>query len=69
MGYVMVFMCNEGCVYECKGVYDNIIFYDGLVNMGVVVNFDIDLCFFMNEWVYVLVVSMDWGKMGMLYGL
>ena len=69
MGYVMALTRNEGCVHERKGVYDNITFYDGPANMGVAVNPDIDLRFFMNEWVYALAVSMDRGKMGMLYGL
>lgn len=67
MGYVMVFMCNEYVVYECKGVYYNVFFmYDG--KMGVVVNFDIDLWLFMWEWEYGYVVEVfSWGKV--LYSL
>lgn len=67
MGYVMALTRNEACVHERKGVYDNINFYGGPANMGVAVNPDIDLRFFMNEWVYALAVTMDRGKMGMLY--
>lgn len=67
MGYVMALTRNEACVHERKGVYDNINFYGGPANMGVAVNPDIDLRFFMNEWVHALAVTMDRGKMGMLY--
>ncbi|MEO0898048.1 MAG: heme ABC transporter ATP-binding protein [Bacteroidota bacterium] len=52
MGYVMALTRNEHCVHERKGVYDNIEFYKGGHNMGVAVNPDIDLRFFMNEWHY-----------------
>lgn len=67
MGYVMALTRNEACVHERKGIYDNITFYDGPHNMGVAVNPDIDLRFFMNQWVYSLAVVMDRGKMGKLY--
>ena len=67
MGYLMALTRNEACVHERKGVYDNITFYEGHANMGVAVNPDIDLRFFMNEWVYGLAVIMDRGKMGKLY--
>lgn len=58
MGYVMALSRNEYCVHERKGVYDNISFYEGPANVGVAVNPDIDLRFFMNEWVYGLAVIM-----------
>ncbi len=58
MGYVMALTRNEHCVHERKGVYDNIEFYKGAHNMGVAVNPDIDLRFFMNEWHYGMAVVM-----------
>ncbi|MEL6864123.1 MAG: ChuX/HutX family heme-like substrate-binding protein [Bacteroidota bacterium] len=67
MGYVMALTRNEHCVHERKGVYDNIEFYGGPHNMGVAVNPDIDLRFFMNQWAYGLAVIMDRGKMGKLF--
>lgn len=67
MGYVMALTRNEGCVHERKGIYDNLKFYGGPANMGVAVNPDIDLRLFMNEWVHMLAVIMDRGKMGILY--
>jgi len=66
MGYVMALTRNEHCVHERKGVYDNVTFYKGAHNMGVAVNPDIDLRFFMNAWHYGLAVIMDRGKMGKL---
>lgn len=68
MGYVMALTRNESCVHERKGVYDNIKFYGGGHNMGVAVNPDIDLRFFMNEWEYALAITMDRGKGQKLYG-
>ncbi|MEL6669853.1 MAG: ChuX/HutX family heme-like substrate-binding protein [Bacteroidota bacterium] len=64
MGYVMALSRNEHCVHERKGVYDNIEFYEGAHNMGVAVNPDIDLRFFMSQWVYAMAVIMrrDKGK-------
>ncbi len=62
MGYVMALTRNEHCVHERKGVYDNIEFYQGAHNMGVAVNPDIDLRFFMNEWLYGLAVEMPRGN-------
>lgn len=59
MGYVMALSRNEHCVHERKGVYENITFYKGPHNMGVAVNPDIDLRFFMNEWHYALAVVMQ----------
>lgn len=67
MGYVMALTRNEHCVHERKGVYNNIEFYDGLHNMGVAVNPDIDLRFFMNEWHYGLAVEMTRPKGQKLY--
>ncbi|MEO1626470.1 MAG: ChuX/HutX family heme-like substrate-binding protein, partial [Bacteroidota bacterium] len=67
MGYIMALTRNDNCVHERKGVYDNVTFYKGAHNMGVAVNPDIDLRFFMNEWKYGLAVVMDRGKHGKLY--
>ncbi|WP_236978839.1 hemin-degrading factor [Membranihabitans maritimus] len=67
MGYVMALTRNESCVHERKGVYNNISFYGGEGNMGVAVNEDIDLRFFMNQWVHGLAVIMRRGKMADLY--
>ena len=61
MGPVMALTRNEHVVHERKGVYDNITFYEGAHNMGVAVNPDIDLRFFMNEWKYALAVTMERG--------
>lgn len=57
-GQLMALTRNEACVHERKGVYDNVTFYEGGHNMGVVVNPDIDLRLFMNEWVYALSVTL-----------
>ena len=67
MGYVMALTRNEFCVHERKGVYDNLTFFKGAHNMGVAVNPDIDLRFFMNEWKYGLAVEMNRGRAGKLY--
>jgi putative hemin transport protein len=49
LGYVMALTRNEYAVHERKGVYDNISFMaEG--KMGVAVNDDIDLRFFMTQW-------------------
>ncbi|MEM6396647.1 MAG: ChuX/HutX family heme-like substrate-binding protein [Bacteroidota bacterium] len=63
MGYVMALSRNAHCVHERKGVYENIEFYK-CHDMGVAVNPDIDLRFFMAQWVYALAVIMrrDKGK-------
>lgn len=58
MGYVMALTRNAHCVHERKGIYENIEFYKGAHNMGVAVNPDIDLRFFMNEWHYGMAVTM-----------
>ena len=67
VGYVMALTRNESCVHERKGIYDNIKFYGGPHNMGVAVNPDIDLRFFMNEWKYGLAIEMDRGSAAKLY--
>lgn len=67
MGYVMALTRNEHCVHERKGVYDNIRFYEGAHNVGVAVNPDIDLRFFMNEWRYGFAVIMPRGNNSRLY--
>ncbi|MEM9990233.1 MAG: ChuX/HutX family heme-like substrate-binding protein [Bacteroidota bacterium] len=59
VGYVMALTRNEHCVHERKGIYDNITFYEGGHNMGVAVNSDIDLRFFMNEWKYAFAVQIN----------
>lgn len=68
LGYIMALTRNEYCVHEHKGVYDNVTFYGGGHNMGVAVNPDIDLRFFMNEWHYGFAVEMPRGANGILYG-
>ncbi len=67
VGYVMALTRNDYCVHERKGVYDNLTFYEGVHNMGVAVNPDIDLRFFMNEWKYGLAVIMERPKGGDLH--
>ena len=67
IGYMMALTRNEACVHERKGIYDNIKFYGGAHNMGVAVNPDIDLRFFMKEWEYGLDVEINRGKVGKLY--
>jgi len=68
MGYVMALTRNEYVVHERKGVYDNVSFYEGHGNVGVAVNPDIDLRFFMNEWVYGFAITMERGELPTLYG-
>lgn len=67
MGYVMALTRNEHAVHERKGIYDNLTFYKGAHNVGVAVNPDIDLRFFMNEWAHGLAVTMPRGEHGTLY--
>lgn len=67
LGHVMALTRNEACVHERKGQYDNVTFYDGPHNMGVVVNPDIDLRLFMNEWMYGLFVMMPKNNGKVLY--
>jgi putative hemin transport protein len=67
IGYVMALTRNEHAVHERKGVYENIEFYGGHMNVGVAVNPDIDLRFFMNEWKYALAVVMPREKGQTLY--
>ncbi|MEM6763596.1 MAG: ChuX/HutX family heme-like substrate-binding protein [Bacteroidota bacterium] len=68
MGYVMALTRNEYCVHERKGVYDNIKFFTGHGNMGVAVNPDIDLRFFMDQWKYAFAVTMKREKGKDLHG-
>lgn len=57
VGPIMALTRNEHAVHERKGVYENVTFYEGGHNMGVAVNPDIDLRFFMNQWHYGLAVE------------
>ncbi len=54
---VMALTRNEYVVHERKGVYHNISFFKQ-GDMGVAVNEDIDLRFFMKEWVHAYAVRM-----------
>lgn len=54
---VMALTRNEYVVHERKGVYNNVSFFKG-GDMGIAVNDDIDLRFFMKEWVYAYAVRM-----------
>lgn len=56
-GPIMALTRNEHAVHERKGVYENVTFYEGGHNMGVAVNPDIDLRFFMSQWHYGLAVE------------
>lgn len=58
LGHVMALTRNEYAVHERKGVYENVSFMkDG--RMGVAVNPDIDLRFFMWEWKYGYAVTLE----------
>lgn len=59
LGEIMALTRNENCVHERKGVYENVEFYEGSHNMGVAVNPDIDLRYFMAGWTYALAVEME----------
>ena len=61
VGYVMALTRNEHCVHERKGIYDNIEFY-GKGGVGVAVNPDIDLRFFMTQWEYAFAVTLPRGN-------
>jgi len=54
---VMALTRNEYVVHERKGIYNNISFFKK-GDMGVAVNEDIDLRFFMKEWVHAYAVRM-----------
>lgn len=54
---VMALTRNDFAVHERKGIYHNISFFKG-GKMGVAVNEDIDLRFFMTEWKYAYGVRM-----------
>lgn len=61
LGYVMALTRNEHAVHERKGVYDNLGFMkDG--KMGVAVNPDIDLRFFMSQWQHAYAAKVESGK-------
>lgn len=57
VGHIMALTRNEHAVHERKGIYENVTFYEGGHNMGVAVNPDIDLRFFMSQWHYGLAVE------------
>lgn len=61
VGYVMALTRNEHCVHERKGVYNNIEFY-GKGDVGVAVNPDIDLRFFMTQWEFAFAVTLPRGN-------
>ncbi|MEM6724627.1 MAG: ChuX/HutX family heme-like substrate-binding protein, partial [Bacteroidota bacterium] len=67
LGKIMALTRNTFCVHERKGVYKNVEFYEGAHNMGVAVNPDIDLRFFMSQWHYGFAVTLERGKMPTLY--
>ncbi|UJJ30469.1 hemin-degrading factor [Halopseudomonas maritima] len=56
LGRVMALTRNESCVHERHGVYDNISI-GGSGRIGLVVNGEIDLRFFMREWSSLFAVS------------
>ncbi|MEM6379406.1 MAG: ChuX/HutX family heme-like substrate-binding protein [Bacteroidota bacterium] len=58
MGKVMALTRNDYAVHERKGVYHNVSFMENH-NMGVAVNEDIDLRFFMWNWKYAYAVTME----------
>ncbi len=57
LDYVMTLTRNPHAVHERKGVYQNVSFMAG-GKMGVAVNEDIDLRFFMTDWEYAYAVKM-----------
>jgi putative hemin transport protein len=57
LGEVMALTRNESCVHERKGVYNNVSFQEGHMNMGLAVNADIDLRLFMNHWKHSFAVT------------
>lgn len=61
LGYVMALTRNEHAVHERKGVYHNISFMAN-GKMGVAVNPDIDLRFFMSQWRHAYAVRMEAGR-------
>lgn len=66
LGYVMALTRNEYAVHERKGIYDNISFMaEG--KMGVAVNDDIDLRFFMTQWHYAYAAKVQAGLNRTLY--
>ncbi|MDX1942533.1 MAG: ChuX/HutX family heme-like substrate-binding protein [Saprospiraceae bacterium] len=66
LGYVMALTRNEYAVHERKGIYDNISFMaEG--KMGVAVNEDIDVRFFMTQWHYAYAAKVQAGPNHTLY--
>ncbi len=61
LGYVMALTRNDHAVHERKGVYHNISFMAN-GKMGVAVNPDIDLRFFMSQWRHAYAVRMEAGR-------
>lgn len=55
LGYIMALTRNEYAVHERKGIYDNVSFTQDK-KMGVAVNPDIDVRFFMHNWRYAYAV-------------
>ena len=63
LGEVMALTRNEDCVHERKGIYNNASFFShGQMNMGILVNPDIDLRLFMNHWKFCFAVDEDGRK-------
>jgi putative hemin transport protein len=60
LDYVMALTRNPHAVHERKGIYQNVSFMAG-GKMGVAVNEDIDLRFFMTDWEYAYAVKMPAG--------
>ncbi len=61
LGKVMALTRNEYAVHERKGIYQNVSFI-GEGQMGVAVNPDIDLRFFMDQWAYGYAVAVPKGN-------
>lgn len=61
LGEVMALTRNEYAVHERKGIYQNVSFL-GEGQMGVAVNADIDLRFFMGQWAYGYAVALPKGN-------
>ncbi len=60
LDYIMALTRNAHAVHERKGVYKNVSFMGG-GHMGVAVNEDIDIRFFMTQWVHAYAVKMSGG--------
>lgn len=66
LGYVMALTRNEYAVHERKGAYNNVGFMENS-EMGVAVNSDIDLRFFMSQWNYAYAAKIQAGTNRTLY--